>query len=168
MMKARHLAALLPLLCLAAAPLRSLAGPLDVDAGLRGSIYDDKYDLGKGGELGILRPASPAWDLGLHLNFSHYPTKVPDTYPSVKEYGGYVAAYFRPAIEQVFSLRLGPHIGYAKISGSYLDLGGDVMVIFKTTPALDIYAAFIPSFMIGKNAQTLVRVGVGVEYHTGK
>ena len=164
MIYARRLAALFPLLCLAVIPARAV----DLDAGLRASIYDDNYKLGVGGELGAVKSLSPAWDMGLHLNYSHFTSKAPQSVASVNEYGGYVAVYFLPAIDQGFSLRIGPHIGYSKIENHFLDLGGDAMAIFKATPTLSFYGAFIPSFLIGKGGESLFRVGLGVEYSTGK
>ncbi|HKP97098.1 MAG TPA: hypothetical protein VJ385_15215 [Fibrobacteria bacterium] len=166
MIQARRLAALLPLLC-AFIPARA-ASPLDLDAGLRAAIHDDNYKLGVGGELGAVSPATPVWDLGLHLNYTHFTSKVPEAIGDVDEWGGYVTAYFKPAIDQGFSLRLGPHVGYAKIGSSYLDVGGDVMAVFKATPVLSFYGAFIPSWMVGSGGQALVRIGLGLEYNTGK
>lgn len=164
MMNARRLAALLPFLCLAAVPARAV----DLDAGLRASIYDDSYKLGKGVELGVVDPLSPVWDLGVHLNYSYYTSKIPETLKDASEFGGYVALYFRPALDQDFSLRIGPHIGYAKIENHFADVGGDAMAVFKATPTLSFYGAFIPSFLIGKGGESLFRVGLGVEYSTGK
>ena len=59
-------------------------------------------------------------------------------------------------------------MGYAKIENHFADVGGDVVAIFKATPALSFYGAFIPSYLIGKGGETLFRVGLGVEYSTGK
>ncbi|MEO7427564.1 MAG: hypothetical protein ABI036_20435 [Fibrobacteria bacterium] len=168
MLNARRLAALLPFLCLAAAPLRVSAGPVDLDAGLRASIYDDNYNLGVGGELGLVFPSASAWDFGLHLNYSHFDSKVPEILKDLSEYGGYAAAYFKPTMNQAFSMRLGPHLGYAYIAVHYVDVGGDAVVLFKATPSLTFYSAFIPSFMIGKDGQTLVRIGLGLEYNAGR
>ncbi len=168
MKNAPYLAALLPFLCFAAAGSPAMAHSMTLDAGLRASIYDDNYNLGTGGELGLLVPASPAWDFGLHLNASHYASKLPETIGSTNEYGGYVTAYYKPSIDQFFSMRMGPHLGYAKIENDFIDVGGDIMAVLKTTEALDIYVAFIPSFMIGKAGQTLVRIGIGLEYNLGK
>lgn len=166
MINARRTAALFSCLCLPLLPSRAAA--VDLDAGLRAAIYDDTYKLGVGGELGLVAPAAPLWDLGLHLNYTSFTSKVPETAGDETELGGYVTAYYKPAIDQGFSLRLGPHIGYAKIGSNYLDLGGDAMAVFQASPVLNFYGAFIPSWMIGSNGQSLFRIGFGVEYRMGK
>jgi hypothetical protein len=144
------------------------AAPLDLDAGLRAAIYDDNYKLGVGGELGAVTSMTASADLGLHLNYTHFAPKT-DTWTAADEFGVYAAWYFRPALDQGFSLRIGPHVGYAHIKDHYLDLGGDLMAVFGATPSTSFYATFVPSYLlIGENSQSLVRIGFGVEYHTGK
>jgi hypothetical protein len=170
MIKACRLTALLPFLCLAA--LAPKATAIDLDLGLRASIYDENYKLGVGGELGAIVSATANMDLGLHLNYTSFRTKT-ETIDDANEFGGYVTAYFHPAIDQGFSLRIGPHIGYSAIGSSdnresYLDLGGDVMAVFKATNTLNFYAAFIPAFMIGPDPQSLIRIGFGLQYSMGK
>lgn len=157
---------LLRLFCVfSALPLAATAGaPLAWDLGLRAAIYDDIYKAGVGGEAGVIMTTSPNWDLGLHLNYTRFANKLENITPA-NEFGGYVGAYYKPKIDQAFWLRIGPHIGYAHVRNHYVDIGGDVKAVFKATPALDIYGAFIPSFFAGKNGQTLVRVGFGIEYH---
>jgi hypothetical protein len=109
--------------------------------------------------------ATPGWDLGLHLNYTHFAAKT-DNWEPVDEIGAYVGAYYKPKIDQAFWLRIGPHAGFSKVGDfNYIDLGGDVMAVFKTTPTLDIYGAFMPSFLIGENGQALIRIGLGVQYH---
>jgi hypothetical protein len=155
--------ALAALLCLA--PMAASAAPV-LDLGLRASIYDENYELGVGGELGAIASAGEAWDLGLHLNYSHFAAQT-ENWTSAEEFGGYVAAYFKPRIDQAFWLRLGPHLGYSHVVDHYLDLGGDVQAVFKTTPALDFYAAFVPSFFIGEHSQAMIRIGLGLQYRAG-
>jgi hypothetical protein len=171
MINARRLAALLPFLCLALIPARAIAGA-DLDAGLRAAIFDDNHKLGVGGELGVVVPASASWDLGLHLDYTGFTSKIPETVDDATELGGYVAAYFKPVLDQGFSLRLGPHVGYSHLAGQptqghYVDLGGDVMAVFKISQAFSFYGAFIPSFLIGSDTQSLFRIGLGLEFHTG-
>lgn len=161
MIKARHLAALSTLFVLSAA----WAAPLDLDAGLRAAIYDDDYDLGVGGSLGVVTSAAPKWDLGLHLNYTHFASKT--IREDADEFGAYVVAYFLPAIDQGFALRLGPHIGYSKIESHFLDLGLDAMVVFKVAAQTKFYATFVPSYLVGENGQQLFRIGFGVEYGVG-
>lgn len=161
MIKARRLAALSTLFALSTA----WTAPLDLDAGLRAAIYDDNYDLGVGGELGAVVPAGPKWDLGLHLNYTHFASKT--IRADADEFGGYVAAYFLPAFDQSFSVRLGPHIGYSHIESHFLDLGMDAMVVFKVAPQTKFYATFVPSYLVGENGQQLTRIGFGVEYGVG-
>lgn len=157
---------LLRLFCLVSMlPLAAAAGaPVAWDLGLRAAIYDENYKAGVGGELGAILSASDGWDLGLHLNYTHFAAKT-EHWDSVDEMGGYIGAYYKPKIDQAFWLRIGPHIGYAKVYDHYVDIGGDVMAVFKATPTLDIYGAFIPAFFAGKDGQTLIRVGFGIEYH---
>ncbi len=162
MMSFRH-SALATLLCLS--PFLASAAPV-WDLGVRADIYDENYELGVGGELGVIAPSSETWDFGLHLNYTHFSPQT-ENWTSAEEYGGYVAAYWKPKIDQAFWLRLGPHAGYSYINNHYADLGGDVMAVFKTTPALDFYAAFIPSFFVGKHSQAMIRIGLGLEYHAG-
>ena len=149
--------------CLCLAPFLACAAPV-WDLGLRADIYDENYKLGVGGELGAVVSANDAWDLGLHLNYSHFAPQT-ENWTAAEEAGGYVAAYFKPKIDQAFWLRLGPHVGYSHVVDHYLDLGGDVEAVFQTTPALDFYAAFIPSFFVGKDSQAMVRIGLGLQYH---
>ena len=170
MIKARSLKALLPFLCLTAIVGKATA--LDLDVGLRASIYDENYKLGVGGELGAIVPATANMYLGLHLNYTNFRKKT-ETIPDANEFGGYVTAYFHPTIDQGFSLRIGPHIGYSALGSSdkresYLDLGGDVMAVFKATNTLNFYAAFIPAFFIGPDPQSLIRFGFGLHYGMGK
>jgi hypothetical protein len=73
MFNARRLAALSSFLCMTAAA--AWTAPMDLDLGLRASIYDDNYDLGLGGEIGAVVAAAPAWDKGLHLNNNPFNTK---------------------------------------------------------------------------------------------
>lgn len=158
---------LLRLLCLAALvpAMAAAAAPLSWDLGLRAAIFDENYKAGVGGEAGVIMPASDGWDLGLHLNYTHFAPKT-DNWVAADEMGAYVGAYYKPKIDQAFWLRIGPHIGYSRIGDyNYVDIGGDVMAVFKTTPTLDMYGAFIPSFVAGENGQLLVRVGFGIQYH---
>lgn len=155
--------ALAALLCLV--PFLGAAGPV-LDAGLRASIFDERYKLGLGGELGALVPAGADWDWGGHLNYSHFAAQIAGT-ESAEEFGGYLAAYFKPRIDQVFWLRLGPHLGYAHVDGHFLDLGGDAMAVFKASPNVDWYAAVVPSLFIGPSIQSMIRIGMGVELRTG-
>ncbi|MDB5104167.1 MAG: hypothetical protein JWP91_1856 [Fibrobacteres bacterium] len=164
MINARSLAALSSFLCVTAA---AWAAPMDLDLGVRASIYDENYKLGLGGEVGAVVAAAPLWDMGLHLNYTRFNHKT-DTWTDENEFGGYLAAYYRPALDQGFNLRIGPHIGYSKIHDNFLDLGGDVMAVFRATPGMSFYAAFIPSFMIGKDSQSLIRIGFGVEFGPGR
>jgi len=153
--------ALAALLCLA--PFLAAAAPV-WDLGLRADIYDDNYKLGVGGELGAIVPANDDWDFGLHLNYGHFEPQH-DGLSATDELGAYVAAYWKPKIDQAFWLRLGPHVGYSHVADHYVDLGGDAMAVFKTTPALDFYAVVVPSFFIGKNSQAMTRIGLGLQYH---
>ncbi len=164
---------LAPLLAPLLLPLSALpvaAGPVDYDAGLRASIYDDNYKLGVGGELGAVAGLNPNWDIGLHLNYSHFAPKT-ETWSAADEFGGYLAAYFVPAIDQGFTLRVGPHVGMSKIRKPFVDLGGDLMAVFQVMPTTRFYASFTPSFFIATNSQSdsqsLFRVGFGVEYRPG-
>src|SRR4051812_46103555 len=95
------------------APLCAYAGPLDLDAGLRASIWNDNYKLGVGGELGAIAGLGKV-DLGLHLNYAHFAVKEKTSgFSPGNEYGGYVALYLLPPLDQAFQLRIGPHIGGA-------------------------------------------------------
>jgi len=156
--------ALAALLCLA--PFFAAAAPIG-DVGLRADIYDDNYKLGVGGELGIISPLNDDWDIGLHLNYNHFEPQT-DGWNAAEELGAYVGAYWKPKIDQAFWLRLGPHVGYSHVVDHYVDVGGDVMAVFKTTPSLDFYAAVVPSFFIGKNSQAMTRIGLGLEFHAAK
>lgn len=149
------------LLCLA--PVLAFAAP-KWDLGLRADIFDDNYKLGVGGELGVIGSANDDWDFGLHLNYNHFAPQT-DGWKAAEEFGGYVAAYWKPKIDQAFWLRLGPHVGYSHVVNHYVDLGGDAMAVFKATPTLDFYAVAVPSFFIGKNAQAMTRIGLGLEFH---
>jgi hypothetical protein len=149
------------LLCLA--PVFAAAAP-NWDAGLRADIFDDNYKLGVGGELGVIAPANAGWDFGLHLNYNHFEAQT-DGWKAAEEFGGYVALYWKPQIDQAFWLRLGPHVGYSHIVNHYVDLGGDAMAVFKTSPSIDFYAVVVPSFFVGKGAQAMTRIGLGLEFH---
>jgi len=142
-----------------------MCAPLDLDAGLRAAVYDDNYKLGVGMELGAVASVAPRWDLGLHLNYTGFESKT--MRPDTREFGGYAAAYFLPAVDQAFSLRVGPHIGYSRIESNFLDLGADAMVVFTVAPGTKFYAAFVPSILIGDNSHSLFRIGFGVEYGVG-
>jgi hypothetical protein len=152
-----------PMFLLGMAATASLAAPMDLDLGLRASIYDENYKLGLGGEIGAVVPVTALWDMGLHLNYSIFRSKI-ESLESTDEFGGYLAGYYKPSIDQAFSLRIGPHIGYAHIVDNYLDVGADLMAVFKIKPGMSFYTAFIPSFMIGENTQSLFRVGLGMEF----
>jgi hypothetical protein len=156
--------ALLAFLCLL--PIAASAAPLALDAGLRASIYDENYKLGVGGELGAIAALSDGMDIGAHFNYSHFAPKT-ENRTAADEFGGYAALYFKPKFDQAFWLRIGPHLGYSRVVNDYVDLGGDAMAVFKATPTLDFYGAFIPSYFIGKGGQTLIRIGLGIEYRTG-
>lgn len=157
-------ARLLPAALLTALALPALAAPIDFDAGLRASIWKEDYKLGVGGELGAVAPLG-AGDLGLHLMYNHFAPKSTG-WSAVDEMGGYLAWYFLPAIDQLFKLRIGPHIGGAYIDhATSLDLGGDADAVFDVTQSMRFYAAFVPSFFIGKDPQSMFRVGLGVEFH---
>jgi hypothetical protein len=141
------------------------AGPLDLNAGLRAAIYDENYKLGYGLELGLLQNLSPVFDVGLHLNYTRFNEKTPE-WGDTDEMGGYVTAYYIPTLaDQPFEARLGPHIGGTRVVESWhLDLGGDAMVLFQVADKTKFYAAFIPSYLIGKESQGLIRIGFGIEY----
>ena len=162
MITARRLAAFASLLSSLASV--SLVAPMDLDVGLRASIYDENYRLGLGGEIGAVVTTTPLWDMGLHLNYTRFNPKNEDSWDPENEYGGYLTFYYKPAIDQGFSLRIGPHLGYAMIHNSYFDLGGDVMAVFKVSPGMSFYGVFIPSFMFGEDGQSLIRIGLGLEF----
>lgn len=153
---------------LAALALPATAGPLDADAGLRASIFNDNYKLGVGAELGLIQNLGPKFDLGLHLNYSMFRAKTVD-WNDATELGGYVTAYMIPTLaDQPFEMRFGPHAGASSIDGDwYADLGGDVMAVFQVADKTKFYGAFIPSFFIGKESQGMFRVGFGIEYRLG-
>ena len=152
--------------CLSLFIMPVMAGPWQFDAGLRGSIYDDNYKLGLGGELGLVKGLGADWDLGLHANYSHFRIKTENWTPA-DEFGGYLTVYYLPKIEQDFSLKIGPHLGYAYIRSHYVDVGGDVKAVVQIVPTTSVYAAFIPGFFVGKNPQALIRVGLGINYSLG-
>lgn len=165
MIRIRAFASLtLPLLL--ALPCPSLAaGLLAADGGFRLAIYDENYKRGLGAELGLVQALGPSFDAGLHLNYTHFAAKTID-WPDRTEAGGYLTAYLRPAIkDQPFEVRLGPHAGAALIADAWhADLGGDAQVVFRATDRLQIYGAFVPSYMLGEHSQLLVRVGLGVQF----
>lgn len=141
------------------------AGPLDLDGGLRASIYNDNYKLGVGASLGLVQNLGPKFDLGLHLNYSHFTAKTVD-WDDINEYGGYLTAYFIPTLaDQPFELRLGPHAGASYLGEFwYADLGGDAMAVFKINDMTKFYAAFIPAYFLGEDSGGMIRIGFGVEY----
>lgn len=152
--------ALAAFLCLA--PFLAAAAPA-LDLGLRASIYDENYELGVGGNLGIIATAGEKWDLGAHLNYAHFAPQSAN-WDAAEEIGGYLAAYYKPKIDQAFWLRLGPHLGYAYLVDHYVDLGADVMAVFKVARQWDFYAAFVPGYHIGADSQPMIRIGLGLEY----
>jgi hypothetical protein len=157
---------LLPLLTLAFLP--AAAATLDLDGGLRASIWNDNHKLGVGGELGAIAGLGKV-DLGLHLNYSHFASKNP-SFSDVDELGGYVALYLLPPLDQTFQLRVGPHVGAAYLDKTFLDVGGDLAVVFQVSPAMRFYADFVPAYFIdfkGSDSEALVRVGLGLEFRLG-
>lgn len=167
MPSARRLAVLSCFLCAFPAARAALAAPMDLDVGLRASIYDENYKLGLGGEIGAVVNTTPKWDMGLHLNYTRFRPKT-DAWDAANEFGGYLSFYYKPEIDQGFRLRIGPHVGYANIENHYLDLGADVMAVFDIKPGMKFYGAFIPCFMIGEEGQSLIRIGLGMEFGPGK
>lgn len=141
------------------------AGSLDLDGGLRASIFNDNYKLGVGAELGAVQNFGPKFDMGLHLNYSRFRAKTVD-WVDVNELGGYVTAYYIPTlVDQPFEMRIGPHLGGALIKDDwYVDIGGDIAAVFKVGEKLRFYGAFIPGFFIGSESQSLFRVGFGLQY----
>ena len=158
--------ALAAFLCLF--PCLASAAPASWDVGARAAIFDDNYKLGVGGELGLILPAGTGWDIGLHLNYTHFEPQNDGVINAAEEFDGYVAAYFKPKIDQAFWLRLGPHIGYSHVVDHFADVGGDLMAVFKVAPTTDFYAAIIPSMLIGEETQTMIRIGLGVEFTPGR
>lgn len=158
-------------LCLLAAlpavlPLPAAAlGPLDVDGGLRAAIYDDNYDLGVGGTLGLVQNIGAKSDLGLHLNYTRFTAKTVG-WTDINEFGAYVTAYFVPTLtNQPFEMRLGPHVGASVIDESWhADLGGDVSVVFLASPSTRFYANFAPAYVLGENSGGLIRIGLGLQF----
>lgn len=153
---------------LAAMAVSAVAGPLDLDAGLRASIYDDNYKLGVGASLGLVQNLGPKFDLGLHLNYSRFRAKTVD-WEDVNEMGGYLTAYMIPTLaDQPFEMRLGPHAGASLLGDDwYADLGADVMAVFQVAEKTRFYAAFIPGYFLGKDSQAMIRIGFGIEYRLG-
>jgi hypothetical protein len=149
----------------AATALTAAAGPLDFDAGLRASIYDENYRLGVGAELGLIQNLGPKFDLGLHLNYSHFSAKTTG-WDDTQEMGGYVTAYLIPTLaDQPFELRLGPHAGGALLREAWhADLGGDAMAVFTVADNMRFYGAFIPSYFLGDHGGGMIRLGFGIEY----
>lgn len=146
--------------------LSAWAAPMDLDAGLRASIWDENYDLGVGGELGLIYPASPAVDLGLHLNYTQYTAKTVD-FEDVQEMTAYIGLYFVAYDDGSLRFRIGPHAGGGTFDGWAVDLGGDATAVFKIMEKTSIYATFIPAYIIGANSQGVFKVGFGVEYRIG-
>jgi hypothetical protein len=149
--------------------LPAAAGSLDLDGGLRASIYNDNYKLGVGAELGAVQNLGPKTDLGLHLNYSRFRAKTVD-WVDVNEFGGYVTWYFLPTLaDQPFEVRLGPHVGAAMIEDDWFaDVGGDIAAVFKVGEKLRFYGAFIPGYFIGSESQGMFRVGFGLQYRVGE
>ena len=158
-------AAKVALAAMAAFALPAAAGPLDLDAGLRASIYDDNYKLGVGAELGLVQNLGPKFDLGLHLNYSRFRAKT-SGWEDINETGGYLAAYFIPTLaDQPFELRIGPHAGAALLGDAWhADLGGDFVAVFTIADNTRFYGAFIPSFFLGESSNSMFRIGFGIEY----
>jgi len=143
--------------------------PVEFDAGFRGVISEEKYDMGLSGELGAIAPVDSKWEVGLHLNYTHFRPHS-ETGGTADEWGGYVTAYYLPTIDQPFSLRLGPHIGTNYMSDDFsrglsLDFGGDAMVFVPIKNNFKVYVCFAPSFIIGSYTTSIYRIGFGVEYH---
>lgn len=145
--------------------LPAAAGPLDLDGGLRASIYNDNYKLGVGAELGLIQNLGPKFDLGLHLNYSRFRAKA-EGWEDINELGGYVTAYMIPTLaDQPFELRLGPHAGAALLGDDwYADLGGDIMAVFTIADNTRFYGAFIPAYFVGEESGGMIRIGFGIEY----
>jgi hypothetical protein len=140
--------------------------PLDIDAGFRVSIYDENYKMGLGGELGLVTPVDSNWSVGLHLNTTLFNAKT-KSWDDAYEYGGYITAYYNPHVNQPFTLLLGPHLGFAKIIYHYFDLGADLKALFLINPKMNCYVNFIPAMMVGNNSQSLIRLGLGMQYRMG-
>jgi hypothetical protein len=142
------------------------SGSIKLDLGLRASIYDDNYEKGLGGELGMTKGMNSDWVLGLHLNYTYFRAKT-ELWDPVQEFGGYLTAYYLPKTDLDFSLQLGPHLGFSHVYNNYIDVGGDLMASFQVQPQTHLYVAFVPAFFIGTNSQALIRIGIGAEYNPG-
>lgn len=155
------LAALAAVLPLPAAAL----GPLDVDGGLRAAIYDDNYDLGVGGSLGLVQNLGAKSDLGLHLNYTRFTAKTVG-WSDINEYGFYLTAYWVPTLtNQPFEVRLGPHAGASVVDEFWhADLGGDASVVFQTSESIRFYATFAPAYLLGEEGGGLIRIGLGLQF----
>jgi hypothetical protein len=142
------------------------AGTLVYDAGVRASIFDENYKLGWGLDAGAVKGIHSDWDAGIHFNYTHYRNKRSNWTPA-DEIGGRVSAYYLPKVDQIFSVKVGPHFGYSRIRSNYIDIGGDLLLIFKVNPKTQVVAAFIPGLFIGTHSQALVRLGLGMQYNPG-
>ena len=147
-------------------------GAVDWDIGFRGSIGEETYKLGLGGQLGVIYGSGAHSDLGLHLNYSYFRPKHIQT--TMREYGGFITWYRVPHLkDQPFQMRLGPHVGVAFFQSDdfnrwFVDLGGDLMIVFEANPNFHYYLCFSPAYQLAvpsvSLSQTMFRVGFGVEF----
>ena len=154
----------LPSLAVLALSASAFAGTLDLDGGLRASIWNDNYKLGYGAVAGLIYGMGK-FDAGLHLNYSRFTHKAA-TAQDENEYGGYLAFYLKPSPHEGMSFRLGPHAGVQMIDDVYLDLAVDAQVNFAINDKTQLYGQFSPGYLlIGPQDGGIFRIVFGVEYH---
>ncbi len=153
-------------------------GDWTLEAAAQAIIWDEKYDLGLGGQLGVIRGLSERTDLSVAFQYGYYTPQIPDVNQTVTSYGGLVTYFFAPEIEG-FTPKLGVHVGYSTFSSPtvpnaftegdterrhYFQFGGEGQLVFDVGENLKFFTMMSPSYLIGPNPGFTFRIGLGLQY----
>ncbi len=149
-----------------AASAFSQQGDWRLNASTQATIWDDRYRLGVGGELGVLHGLTEVFDVALNAHYHFYGART--AIDGISE-RGIRAVVFMNLVPGDVNIKGGLHAGLSLFDDeANLDLGADFQAVFRATPQMDIYATFIPGVLIGSDSQMLVRIGIGAYYHLGQ
>ncbi len=148
-----------------------------IEAAPHAVIWDERYDLGVGGQLGVIRGLSERTDISVSVQYAHFTPENPEVNNTVNSFGGLVTYFFSPEIEG-FTPKVGVHMGYTTFNNPLIsgpangeeprlhnfEFGGDGQLVFDVGERLKFYTMMSPAYLIGTESGIIFRIGLGLQY----
>ncbi len=156
---------------------RAAQGDWLIEGAPQAIIWDGRFKLGVGGQLGVLRGLTERTDVSLTVQYASFAPVSSELNETVTSYGGLVTYFFSPTLEGYLP-KVGVHAGYTYYSSPtfpdpvtketsplhYFELGGDGQLVFDVGEKLKFFTMMSPAYLIGKDMQFVFRIGLGLQY----